>query len=160
MTEFWKEKSLHEMTDDEWEAICDGCGKCCLIKLSDDDTKRLCYTDVACRLLNTDTCRCSNYPNRHDFVPECLEIRDNFDYLMDNNIMPVTCGYRLLHEGKDLYDWHWLISGDRNSVHEAGISVKGKVKNETGNEIYIEHIIDWIDHGQRLNDSPPSSEKD
>jgi uncharacterized cysteine cluster protein YcgN (CxxCxxCC family) len=143
---FWKEKSLHEMNDEEWESICDGCGKCCLIKLSDDDTNRMCYTDVACR--------CSNYPNRHDFVPECLEIRDNFDYLMGNNIMPVTCAYRLLNEGKELYDWHYLISGDRNSVHEANVSVKDKVKNETGDEILITHIIDWTDYGDGSY-SPP-----
>jgi len=144
MTEFWKEKSLHDMTDEEWESLCDGCGQCCLIKIREHDESPVHYTNVSCRLLNTDTCRCGNYQNRHDFVPECLELRKEFDWLV--SIMPKTCAYRLLHEGKDLYDWHYLISGDRNSVHEAGISVKGKVVTDTGKQNYPQHIVDWIDY--------------
>ena len=151
MIDFWYEKSLQEMTDKEWESLCDGCGRRCLIKIREHDESPVHYTNVSCKLLNIDTCRCSSYQNRHDFVPECLELREEFDWLV--HIMPVTCAYRLLHEGKDLYDWHYLISGDRNSVHEAGISVKGKVTTCTGEEYLPQHIIDWIDYGERSDKS-------
>ena len=144
MSQFWKEKPLKEMTTKEWESLCDGCARCCLIKLRDDITEEVVYTDVACPLLDIGVCRCKNYNIRQHIVPECMYLRDHFDDLID--IMPNTCAYKLIHQGKDLYDWHYLISGDTESVHEAGISVRGKVNNETGKEDFMEHTIDWIDY--------------
>ena len=135
------------MTNKEWESLCDGCGKCCLIKLRDDTTNEICFTDIACRQLNTTTCQCKDYTNRFKIVPECIDLKKHFDKTID--IMPETCAYRLLHEGKDLYDWHYLISGDRESVHKANISVKDRVINDTGQDRLelIHHIIDWADKG-------------
>jgi len=143
MKEFWKEKTLQEMTDKEWESLCDGCGKCCLIKLRDDKTDKICFTDIACRQLNTNTCQCKDYTNRFKIVPECIDLRKHFDETI--TIMPETCAYRLLYEGKELYDWHYLISGDCESVHRENISAKDRVTNDTGQgrlEL-LHHIIDW-----------------
>ncbi len=120
---FW-ERPLTSLTPREWEALCDGCGKCCLNKLEDPDTAEIAFTRVACRLLDNETCRCAQYEIRKQFVPECV-------VLTPKNIgeiaywMPTTCAYRLRYEGKPLYDWHPLISGDPETVHSAGISVKG-----------------------------------
>jgi len=123
MANFWEEKSLSEMSREEWESLCDGCARCCLIKLEDEDTHELFYTGVACRYLDRHSCRCTEYENRTTLVPDCLQVtRDNVDELY---WMPQSCAYRLLAEGKKLPDWHPLISGDPNSVHEAGISVRG-----------------------------------
>ncbi len=122
---FWQIKSLDTMTDDEWESLCDGCGRCCLVKLEDIDTGRLHYTNVACRLLNTDTCRCSDYPHRIVKVPDCLDLRSMEREVFET--LPNTCAYRVLHKGRELAWWHPLISGDLNTVHEAGISVRSRV---------------------------------
>ncbi len=121
---FWEKKSMAEMTQQEWEALCDGCGKCCLNKLEDEDTGEIDLTRIACRLLDDSTCRCSQYPIRHQFVPECIVLKpDNIeDHLY---WMPQTCAYRLIYEGRELYDWHPLISGRAESVHHAGVSVRG-----------------------------------
>ncbi len=122
--EFWKSVPLSRMTPEEWEALCDGCGKCCLNKLEDADTGEVAFTRVACRLLDDQTCRCGNYAIRKQIVPECVVLTPktigDISYWM-----PSTCAYRLLHEGKPLFDWHPLISGDPDSVHRAGASVQG-----------------------------------
>lgn len=120
---FW-ERPLGELTPAEWEALCDGCGKCCLNKLEDEDSGEVVFTRIACRLLDGDTCRCSQYDIRLQFVPECI-------VLTPKNIgetayfMPASCAYRLRHEGKPLEDWHPLVSGDPDSVNKAGRSVQG-----------------------------------
>lgn len=126
---FWERKPLSKMSDKEWEALCDGCGKCCLNKLEDEDTREIALTRVACRLLDDETCRCAHYDNRHQFVPDCIVLRsDNLD--THAYWMPDTCAYRLLWQGNPLPDWHPLISGDAKSVHDAGVSVRGITVSE------------------------------
>ncbi|MBM1220075.1 YcgN family cysteine cluster protein [Ponticoccus sp. SC2-23] len=137
---FWERVSLTQMTRPEWEALCDGCGKCCLNKLEDEDTGEVDLTCIACRLLDGETCRCSRYETRHDFVPECIvltaeTIPEHLYWL------PRTCAYRLLHLGRTLPDWHPLITGDPDSVHHAGVSVRGMTVSET--EVDDD---DWDDH--------------
>ena len=125
---FW-ELPLAELDKAEWEALCDGCGKCCQNKLEFEDTGELAFTRVACKLLDGETCQCGSYANRHDFVPDCVvltpkKLREIAWWL------PSTCAYRLRAEGKPLYDWHYLISGDRESIHRAGASVRGWTVSE------------------------------
>ncbi len=123
---FWKTKTLDEMSDAEWESLCDGCGLCCMHKIQDDHSGDIYYTNLACKLFDLDSCRCSNYAQRTKLVPDCLSLRGmkNFDWL------PGSCGYRRVSNGQDLLEWHPLISGDPNTVHEADISVKGKCLSE------------------------------
>jgi len=125
---FWKTKTLRQMSSSEWEALCDGCGKCCLIKLIDDLTDDLHYTTVACKLLDCDSCRCGDYNNRKKLVEDCVILSPRL--VEELHWMPSTCAYRLIYEGKDLYWWHPLVSGNPNTVHEAGISVKGRAISE------------------------------
>jgi len=139
---FWETVPLRQMTPEEWEAVCDGCGKCCLNKLEDEDTGEVALTNVACRLLDGATCQCSHYAIRHQFVPECIvltpkTIRKNLYWL------PQTCAYRLLWEGRPLYDWHPLISGDPQSVHAAGVSMAGRTvpEFEVDDDDWEDHII-------------------
>jgi len=125
---FWERKSLDEMSDTEWESLCDGCGKCCLHKLEDEDSGELLFTSIACRYLDTQQCQCSVYADRKSFVPDCLTLR--FDSLEQLRWLPSTCAYRLLYEGKVLPDWHPLVSGSRDTVHRAHVSVRNKVVSE------------------------------
>ncbi|PRD45230.1 YcgN family cysteine cluster protein [Phyllobacterium phragmitis] len=122
---FWQTKTLEELSRKEWESLCDGCGRCCLHKLQDEDTDEIYLTSVACTLLDADTCQCSDYPDRRKKVPDCVFLTP--EIVHESAWLPKTCGYRLVAEGQDLYWWHPLVSGDPNTVHEAGISVRGKV---------------------------------
>jgi uncharacterized cysteine cluster protein YcgN (CxxCxxCC family) len=137
---FWERKALTDLNSQEWEALCDGCGKCCLNKLEDEDTRHVELTCVACRLFDDTTCRCAQYEIRHQFVPECIVLKpsniDDHAYWM-----PRTCAYRLLWEGKPLFDWHPLISGTAETVHKAGVSMR----NRTVPEFEIDED-DWEDH--------------
>lgn len=145
MTEpFWKTKSLAELSTSEWESLCDGCARCCLHKLEDEDTGDVYYTAVVCRYLNGD-CRCSEYDRRNSLVPDCVVLDP--DRVEEFTWLPSTCAYRLVAEGKDLYWWHPLISGRRETVQEAGIAVEGKGVMSDAHvhpEDYQEHIIRWV----------------
>ena len=140
---FWETVPMDRMNRAEWEALCDGCGKCCLNKLEDEDTGEVALTRLACRLLDDESCLCSQYPIRHQFVPECIvltpkTLRDNLYWL------PQTCAYRLVVEGRPLYPWHPLISGDPETVHAAGVSVRGLTipEFEVGEDDWEDHIIE------------------
>ena len=138
---FWREKSLSEMTEAEWESLCDGCGKCCLHKLEDADTGTVHYTNVACRMLDLDRVRCRRYAERRRYVATCVRLSPDLEETM--RWMPGTCAYRLLAEGRDLPEWHPLVSGDPDSVHMAGISVRGRVVDERDAGDLEDHIVDW-----------------
>ena len=138
---FWKNKTLRQMSPSEWEALCDGCGKCCLVKLIDDLTDDLHYTTVACKLLDCESCRCGDYENRKSLVEDCVILSPRL--IEELHWMPSTCAYRLIYEGKDLYWWHPLISGNPNTVHEAGISVRGRVISER--EVKDSELPKYID---------------
>src|SRR5438046_4202050 len=127
---FWREKSLLEMTAEEWESLCDGCGRCCLVKLEDEDSGRIHFTDLACKLFDAGTCRCSDYANRTKRVSDCVKLTPK--NIAGLNWLPSTCAYRLVAAGRPLPWWHPLVSGDPQTVIEAGISVKGKVISEEG----------------------------
>lgn len=137
---YWKTVPLHQMTTQEWEALCDGCGKCCLNKLEDIDTDELIFTRVACRLFDDSTCRCANYIERKVHVPECVVLTpDTLDEIA--YWMPETCAYRLMHQGDALPDWHPLVTGDPTSPHRAGMSMLGQTVSEA--DIAVE---DWEDY--------------
>lgn len=140
---FWERKKMAQMSQDEWEALCDGCGKCCLNKLEDEDSGEVALTNVACRLLDDSTCRCAQYDIRHQFVPECIvmtpaNIEEHLYW------MPQTCAYRLIHEGRPLENWHPLISGSAQSVHDAGVSIKDRTvpEFEVDEDDWEDHIIE------------------
>ena len=119
---FWQEKPLKEMTPQEWESLCDGCGQCCLHKLEDEKTGEIITTQTACHLFDSETCQCTQYQTRLQKVEQCIDIR--FLALENYYWLPDTCAYRLLQQGLPLLSWHPLVSGDKNSVHTAGISVR------------------------------------
>ena len=127
---FWKTKTLAEMTRSEWESLCDGCGRCCLNKYEDEETRKIAYTDVACKLFDAETCRCSDYKNRTKKVNDCVVLTP--EIMTSMYCLPPTCAYRRLDEGKDLAWWHPLVSGSHDTVHDAGISVLGRVVSEKG----------------------------
>lgn len=136
---FWERYGLKDLTPAEWEALCDGCAKCCLIKLEDEDTGELAYTNVACRLLHLDTCRCGNYARRQDLVSGCT-VLDRKNIASVSEWLPRSCAYRRINEGRGLADWHPLISGDPGSVHAAGVSLLGRMYSE-----YDVDEEDWQD---------------
>ncbi|MEQ8964940.1 MAG: YcgN family cysteine cluster protein [Azospirillaceae bacterium] len=140
---FWRRKTLAQMTRAEWESLCDGCGKCCLVRLEDEDTGDIYVTDVACRLLDLGTCRCGDYADRKRHVPDCVVLRP--DTVPELTWMPSTCAYRLLAEGRDLYWWHPLVSGDPETVVRAGQSARGRVVPEDSVpvEALEDHIVEW-----------------
>ncbi len=137
---FWDKHRLTELTDEEWEALCDGCGLCCLIKLEDEDTGQVMATSVHCKLFDAGTCACSNYENRKDIVPDCIKVTPEnipqFDWF------PKSCAYRRVHEGRGLAWWHPLISGEHESVHRAGVSVRGAAVSEVG--IEDDDLVDYL----------------
>jgi len=140
---YWQYKSLYEMSPAEWEALCDGCGRCCMLKLQDEDTGIIYMTRLACKLLAIGPCRCSDYENRHRHVPDCLRFTP--DMVSELPWLPKTCAYRLVYEGKNLAWWHPLISGDPTTVHQAGISVRDWAIPETptrAEELYKYIITD------------------
>jgi uncharacterized protein len=141
---FWQRKRLTEMTRAEWESLCDGCGRCCLVKLEDEDTDDIYFTSVGCRLLDAGTCRCRDYAHRSDKVDDCVRLTPKV--VGEIGWLPPTCAYRLLDEGKDLYWWHPLVSGDPDTVHQAGISVRGRVsdsEDDVPDEQLEKRIVDW-----------------
>lgn len=141
---FWKTKTLEQLSPTEWESLCDGCARCCLEKLEDEDTGRIYFTEVGCRLLDAGACACRDYPHRSDRVPDCVRLTPK--EVRELTWLPPSCAYKLVAEGRDLYWWHPLISGDPNTVHEAGVSVRGRVER-TETEVPVEeledHIVSW-----------------
>jgi len=140
---FLKTKKLAEMTSEEWESLCDNCGKCCLHKLEDEDTGKIVFTSIACKLIDLKTCRCTRYAERTRLVADCLDLKQNdftrYDWL------PATCAYRLLNDGKDLPAWHPLLSGSTTSVKKAGVSISSYAVKEAFKMNLDEHIIEWLD---------------
>lgn len=141
---FWKTKSLTQMSAAEWESLCDGCGKCCLAKLEDADTGEIHWTSIGCRLFDEGTCRCKDYGNRQAKVDDCVQLTP--DNVATIAWLPQTCAYRLLAEGQDLLWWHPLVSGSAETVHEAGISMRGRLTglepDMDSEEEYLAHVLD------------------
>src|SRR5690606_18533068 len=144
---FWKTTPLEDMTDAQWESLCDGCGKCCVAKLEDEDSGDIWFTSVACRLFDAGQCRCSDYANRLARVPDCIGL--NAQNVRTIAWLPSTCAYRLVAEGKDLAWWHHLVSGSRETVHQAGVSMRGRI---TASETDLARPEDYFDH--ILEDEP------
>ncbi len=140
---FWQHKPLEQLNKSEWESLCDGCGRCCLHKLETPDNV-IHFTNVVCRYLDEQTCACTDYNNRQNLVSHCLSIKPNWAEKF--NWLPNTCAYRLLSENKPLPEWHPLVSGDKNTVHYAGISIRGRAYSDKNikEKEYPKYIIDWI----------------
>ncbi len=145
-SKYWLEKSLDEMSRSEWEGLCDGCARCCLVKLEDEDSGAIHFTDVGCTLLDGETCRCRDYAGRQAKVSDCVKLTPQAARGL--RWLPPTCAYRLLAEGRDLYWWHPLVSGDPETVHAAGVSVRGRVSGSEDDfnlcEL-LDRIVDWPD---------------
>ena len=141
---FWQSKSLLEMSHEEWESVCDGCAKCCLHQLIDEETEQLVFTDVACELLDEGSCRCKDYQNRSARVPSCMTM--NRENVYDcAEFTPSSCSYRLLLEGKDLPNWHHLVSGSRDTIHKSKSSVKDRVRKQADIDIaeLENYVVEW-----------------
>ncbi len=142
MANFWEDKALKELTQSEWEQLCDGCAKCCLHKVEDEDTNIIYGTNVVCQYLNIEACQCSEYSKRSILVPDCVTL--DINNLEQVYFMPSTCSYRLLAEGKSLPKWHPLLTKNKDSVHESGNSVRGKVISELEAEDLMHHLTgEW-----------------
>lgn len=137
---FWQEKTLEQMSPDEWDALCDGCGLCCLVKIEDEDSGEVFNTSVSCRQLDVETCRCHDYEHRLADVPMCIQL--TLENLPELNWLPETCAYKRFYQGKDLPLWHPLITGERNSVHEAGFSAKWFAQSEE--YVHPDQLIDFV----------------
>ena len=148
---FWQVKTLEQLTTDEWESLCDGCGLCCLVKIEDEDHGDVYNTSVACRLLDIESCRCRDYENRLSEVPMCIQVTP--DNLPQLDWLPETCAYKRLYEGKALPEWHLLITGDSSSVHDAGVSAKWFAVSEE--YVHADQLEEFI-----LLDEDVTEEKD
>jgi uncharacterized protein len=138
---FWQTKTLDEMTPEEWESLCDGCGRCCLHKLRDEETHALSFTNVACRLLDTASCRCSNYENRFAHVPDCIQLTPAI--LREVDWLPPSCAYRRIQEGRGLPPWHPLRSGTTETVVTSGASACGRIISERDAGMLEDHVTEW-----------------
>lgn len=143
---FWEEKSLSQMNDAEWEALCDGCGRCCLVKLEDEDSGEIITSDVRCKLLDGDTCACTDYPNRKAKVPDCIKLTP--ENVLTIPWIPRTCAYRRLAEGKGLAWWHPLIAGDMQAIEDVGVSVRGRTVSELEVQPgeWEDHAVYWPEY--------------
>ncbi len=138
---FWKDKPLDTLTPEEWESLCDGCAKCCLHRIEDADTGEVYTTNIVCRYLNQDDCRCGDYPNRSINVPDCVSVTP--ELLQDPYWLPSTCTYRVLAEGRELPEWHPLVSGTYATVLTSGNSIQGRVVCETEADDPEHHLVHW-----------------
>lgn len=143
-SKFWQ-LPLTDLNDSEWEALCDGCGRCCLHKLQDEEDNQLYYTDVACKLLNLETCQCKHYTDRIKYVPDCMSIREEGQAVYA--LLPSSCAYRLRNENQPIPLWHPLLTGSSDAMHTLGISIRGQVISEETieDDAIEERIIQWID---------------
>ncbi|MBV2120909.1 MAG: YcgN family cysteine cluster protein [Candidatus Thiodiazotropha sp. (ex Ctena orbiculata)] len=140
---FWRTKSLEVLSREEWESLCDGCAKCCLQKLEDEETREIYFTNVVCDLLDQENCRCTHYQERSILVPNCITLQPKD--LKDPYWLPPTCAYRLIAEGKDLPAWHPLqCNGESRQMRLGGHSIHGKVVSESEADDWEHHLIDWI----------------
>jgi len=152
---FWKRKSLDDMSEEEWESLCDGCARCCLVKLEDEDSGRVDFTDIGCTLLDAKACRCRDYARRQSRVPDCVRLTPEGACTL--TWLPRTCAYRLIAEGRDLPDWHPLVSGSADSVHEARVSVRGRVfasEDDVPAEHWQSRIVQWPNRWPRGSATP------
>ncbi|MDN5249502.1 MAG: YcgN family cysteine cluster protein [Alphaproteobacteria bacterium] len=138
---FWKNKKLEDMSESEWEQLCDGCGQCCMHKLEDEDTGKIFLTTISCKLLDSESCKCKNYLQRHKFVNDCIKL--NYTLLEQISWLPKTCAYLKIFRGEDLEWWHPLLSGDCRTVHEAKISAKDRI---TATEDSIDSEEEYLNH--------------
>jgi uncharacterized protein len=155
---FWKQKSLEELNPAEWESLCDGCGRCCLVKLEDEESGKIHFTDIACKLFNPNTCRCTDYAHRRRRVHDCIKLTPV--NVRTIRWLPPSCAYRLIAEGRDLAWWHPLVSGAEMSVHEAGISVRGRIgvsEKEVQLADYPDHVVAWP--GKKAASASPKAGK-
>lgn len=158
---FWRRRSLDEMNAAEWESLCDGCGRCCLVKLEDADTGKIHFTDVACKLFDPTACRCSDYAHRRRKVRDCIKLSPQT--VRSLTWLPPSCAYRLIAEGRDLAWWHPLVSGSATTIHDAGVSVRGRVaasETEVRLDDYPDHIVAWPGKMPRSAKSRRSSSTD